>query len=62
MIKADGIVTVVMYPGHAEGQREKDKVLEWGSGLDKSIYHCAYISMINQPENAPCIMLVTKKE
>ena len=62
MIKADGIVTVVMYPGHPAGQIEKDKVLEWGNSLDKGIYHCAYISMINQPENAPCIMLVTKKK
>ena len=62
MIKADGIVTVVMYPGHPAGQIEKDKVLEWGSSLDKGIYHCAYISMINQPDNSPCIMLVTKKK
>ena len=62
MIKPDGIVTVVMYPGHTEGRLEKEKVLEWGSRLDKSIYHCAYISMVNQPENAPCIMLVTKKK
>lgn len=62
MIKADGIVTVVMYPGHPAGKIEKDKVLEWGNSLDKGIYHCAYISMINQPENAPCIMLVTKKK
>ncbi len=62
MIKCDGVVTVVMYPGHAEGRIEKEKVLEWGKSLDRSIYHCASISMINQPENAPCIMLVTKKK
>ncbi len=62
MIKCDGVITVVMYPGHAEGQIEKEKVLEWAGLLDKSLYHCAYISMINQPENAPCIMLVTKKK
>ncbi len=62
MIKPDGIITVVMYPGHDEGKTEKEKVLEWGESLDKSIYHCACISMINQPENAPCIMLVTRKK
>lgn len=61
MIKPDGIVTIVIYPGHEEGKREQDLIVQWGKSLDRSIYHCAHISMINQPENAPQIMLVTKK-
>lgn len=61
IIKEDGIISVVMYPGHEEGKVERDRVTEWGKSLDKSRFHCAYISMINQPANAPCILLITKK-
>lgn len=62
MIKIDGVVSVVLYPGHEEGKRERDEVRAWAAGLDKGIYHAAYVDMINQPENAPEILLITRKK
>lgn len=62
MIKVDGIISVVMYPGHEEGRRERDAILSWSEGLDKGKYHAVHIDMVNQPESAPEILLVTRKK
>ncbi len=62
MIQTDGIVSVVLYPGHAEGRKERDAVLSWAEKLDKSICHAAYVNMINQPDTAPEIVFITRKK
>ena len=62
IIKCDGIVVIVMYQGHEEGKKEKEKILSWAEELDKSIYHCAYVSMINQKNDPPEILFITKKK
>lgn len=62
VIKKDGVVSVTVYPGHEEGKREKEAVLDWASRLDKKVYHCAYISMINQSDSAPEIVMISKKQ
>lgn len=61
LIKAGGIITVVLYDGHHEGQHEKEAVLKWAETLDASKYHVAYVSMTNQKNNPPEILWITKK-
>ena len=61
LIKAGGIITVVLYDGHQEGQHEKEAVLKWAEALDASKYHVAYVSMKNQKNNPPEILWITKK-
>lgn len=61
-IRTDGIVTVVMYDGHEEGAKEKAAVLEWAERLDSGRYHVAYVSMLNQKNNPPEIVWITKKK
>jgi tRNA G37 N-methylase Trm5 len=60
-IKAGGIVTVVMYDGHEAGKEEKRSVLEWTEALNASQYHVAYVNMLNQKNNPPEIVWITKK-
>lgn len=60
-IRHGGIVTIVMYSGHEEGAREKQRVLEWAKSLDPSDYHVAYVSFTNQKKDPPEILWVTKK-
>lgn len=60
-IRKGGIVTVVLYDGHSEGSVEKKKVLEWAESLDARKYHAAYVSLINQQNNPPEILWVTRK-
>jgi ubiquinone/menaquinone biosynthesis C-methylase UbiE len=60
-IRRGGIVTVVLYDGHEEGINEKKQVLEWAAGLDSRKYHTAFVNMINQGNNPPEILWITKK-
>lgn len=60
-IRKGGIVTVVLYDGHEEGRREKKQVLEWAVSLDSREYHTAFVSMINQGNDPPEILWITKK-
>ena len=61
IIKPGGIVTVVMYDGHEKGSEEKKAILEWAEKLDQSTYHVAYVSLLNQKNNPPEIVWITKK-
>lgn len=61
LLKRNGIIAITMYSGHPSGKEEKDKLLSFAETLDKGIYHCAYINMINQPNNPPEILLITLK-
>lgn len=60
-IRRGGIVTVVLYDGHEAGAAEKKSVIEWAKGLDSKRYHAAFVSLINQANNPPEILWVTKK-
>ena len=61
IIRAGGIVTVVLYDGHEEGSEEKAEVLKWAKGLDPGKYHVAYVSLLNQQNSPPEILWITKK-
>ena len=60
-IRRGGILTVVLYDGHKEGKLEKKSVLEWAERLDSRKYHAAYVSMLNQSNDPPEILWITKK-
>ncbi len=60
-VRKGGIVTVVLYDGHEAGAVEKQRVIEWAEGLDSKKYHAAFVSLINQKNNPPEILWVTKK-
>ena len=55
-------LSMTMYSGHPGGREEKEELLETAEALDPGIYHCAYISMINQPSDPPEILLITRKK
>lgn len=61
-IQRGGIVTVVMYDGHDAGKLEKARVLDWAQALDSRKFHVAYVSMLNQQNDPPEILWITKKK
>ena len=61
LIQKDGVVCITMYSGHKEGREERDALLEFAEGLDSAKWHCAYISMPNQKNDPPEILLITRK-
>ncbi|MHC1722861.1 MAG: class I SAM-dependent methyltransferase [Aminipila sp.] len=62
LIKLGGIITLVLYSGHEEGRIEKKMILDMLGGLSSTEYHVAYTSMINQSNNPPEIIWITKKK
>ena len=62
LIRPGGIVTVVMYDGHKEGAEEKRQVLEWAKQLDPCAYHAAFVDFMNQRNDPPEILWITKKK
>ena len=62
LLEVDGILSVMLYPGHPAGREERDAVLSWASALDEKIYHCVHIDMINQRNFPPEILFITKKK
>lgn len=62
ILNTGGIVTVVLYSGHAEGAREKTAVLDWASGLEPRRFHVVYAGLPNQKNNPPEILWITKKK
>lgn len=62
ILAVDGIISIAMYSGHKEGKEEKEALLDFAKTLDKRIFHVAYINLLNQPNNPPEILLITRKE
>ncbi len=62
LLKEDGLMTVCIYPGHDEGTRELNALLEWGSGLDDRRYDVLLKTYLNQPNDPPRMMAVRKKK
>lgn len=62
LLKEDGLMTVCIYPGHDEGTRELNALLEWGAGLDDRRYDVLLKTYLNQPNDPPRMMAVKKKK
>ena len=53
LIAPGGIVTVCVYPGHEEGQRELEALLDWAAGLDVRIYNVLHHRFVCAPARTP---------
>ena len=62
ILAVGGLLSVTMYPGHEEGAREQELILEWAKGLDSKTYHVVFANMLNQSERAPQVLWITKKK
>ncbi|MDO4834166.1 MAG: class I SAM-dependent methyltransferase [Bacillota bacterium] len=61
LLEKDGLLCITMYSGHHAGAVEKAALLQLAEGLDPGIWHTAYINMINQTNDPPEILLITRK-
>lgn len=61
MLSKGGIIALVIYPGHEEGVKERDELLEFASGLDQKIVNVLQYSFINQRNNPPFLLAFEKK-
>lgn len=59
MLVEGGVLSVVCYPGHAEGEREEKAILEFVRSLPPSLWSVSYSQFVNRI-NAPSLLLVQK--
>lgn len=57
----NGIIVLVVYPGHPEGQIESNEVLAYVSNIDQKIAHVLHYQFINQKNNPPYIVAIEKR-
>ena len=60
LLKPDGLMTLCVYPGHAEGARERDALLAWAAALDPARYDALLKRYLNQPNDPPLLIAVKK--
>ena len=60
LIVPGGVVTVCIYPGHEEGQRELDALLQWAGTLSVRKYNVLSNRFLNAAPNTPQMLLIQK--
>lgn len=60
VLKEDGLLTICVYPGHAEGARERDALIEWAKHLDGTRYDAMIRCYLNQTNDPPLLIAVHK--
>lgn len=61
LLKKNGLISILIYEGHKEGKKEKEKLIEFGKSLDAKKFHVIILELINQKKTPPTLMLITKK-
>ena len=62
LLREDGLLTICVYPGHAEGARERDALLAWARGLDERKYDVMLRCYLNQSGDPPLMLAVKKNK
>lgn len=60
LLKDEAVMTVCVYPGHEEGERELHALLEWASNLDPRQFDVMLKCYLNQPNDPPQLIAVRK--
>ena len=60
VLKPDGIVTICVYPGHAEGARELEALSAWAAALDPRRFDAMLKRYVNQPNDPPQLIAVRR--
>lgn len=61
-LKQEGILTVCVYPGHEEGAREREALLDWAQKLDRKRYDAMLRCYLNQSADPPLMIAVKKNK
>lgn len=60
LVLPGGVVTVCIYPGHEEGRRELEALLEYAAGLDVRAYNVLHHRFLCAPPDTPQLILIQK--
>ncbi len=57
----EGIIVIVIYHGHPEGQLERDSLLEYAKNIKQDEAHVLQYQFINQQNHPPFILAIEKR-
>ncbi len=61
LLEVNGLGLIVIYPGHAEGTREKESVLEWASQLSLYEFNVSRTEFLNQRNYPPLLVTIERR-
>ncbi|WP_339162071.1 class I SAM-dependent methyltransferase [Siminovitchia sp. FSL W7-1587] len=61
MMAPGGIIVLVVYHGHKEGEKERDELLKFSQNLDQDMVHVLQYAFINLKNNAPFVLAFEKR-
>ncbi|WP_432409507.1 class I SAM-dependent methyltransferase [Wukongibacter sp. M2B1] len=61
ILKKNGVMTVAIYPGHREGMKEKENLLDFLCTVDQRKVNVLKMEFINQVNNPPLLIAIEKK-
>lgn len=61
LLAPGGLMTICIYPGHAEGARERDAVISWASHLPHAVFDVMLRRYLNQPNDPPLMVAVRRR-
>lgn len=61
MLTPGGIITIVLYSGHAGGKEEKQIILDYCSKLEQDFYTVVFYGMINWLNHPPSLIAIGKR-
>jgi len=62
VLREDGVMTICVYPGHDEGAREREALIEWAQKLDEKKYDAMLRCYLNQSKSPPLMIAVKKNK
>lgn len=62
LLRAGGVLTVAVYPGHDGGRAEADAVEAWAAALPTARYQAMCYRFLNAVNNPPYLIAIDKKE
>ena len=62
LLKPEGLLTICVYPGHAEGARELEALTEWAASLTPGRYDALMKRYMNQPNDPPVLIAVKRNK
>ena len=62
LLRPGGLLTICVYPGHAEGAREREALIDWAKSLDEKRFDAMLKTYLNQSNDPPLLIAVKKKK
>lgn len=60
LLKPQGLLSITCYPGHLEGEKEKEACITWAKTLESKVWSVEFRQWINRPKS-PSLLLIEKR-